>query len=479
MAFSAVLLAWNETTENTGGVNILVDGRLLVTTPGLPAAELPGTHVFFILELTAGLHVFRVEDASGTTADEAGIEVLDAQPFRDVSDLKCQQGDVTGDGTCDLLVEWTNEGPFASSIAVRLDGNFIGLRPGPSFWATIPDVIPGEHCIEVFGLTPFGQGSNAAYRGCFIQTCCTVICEPLDCEPPRGPRVCQIAYGPNAADNIVSAGWMNGESPYAAGVNVHVDDAPRATLEGDDQGTTIDMLAPGQHELGIQGDCGPADGLSTITEEIFSVRTASPHASPITGDDLTCGFTPDPDGDGPETSVTTARWVPAAPSNVIDVYRLRGNQLLYVATIFGNVGGVNMTGTLEGDRIALQFFATIDGGCYASPFFTCPPAAPPTNRYMQGLCNGTDATLTITSAVFFLNFLFLGSVPEPPCLKACDANGDAAGNITDAVFILGYLFSGGPPPTLWVDSDADGAPDPTCTQAAPEDDCAESHAVCG
>jgi hypothetical protein len=476
---NVVIMAWEETTENTGGVDLLVDGQLLGTVPGLPAAELPGINIAFVYGVQAGLHLFRIEDAAGTTGDEAGFEVLDAQPFRDVSGVACRQGDAAGDGTCDLLVDWVNGGPFAGEIGLVLDGTFLGVVPGTSLGVTISDVPAGEHCVAVFGITQFGEGSDAIYRGCFLETCCTVTCERPDCQPPNGLLACQVAYGPNDVDNLVLVTWANGESPYAAGVTVLVDGSPRETLEGDDEITILDGLTPGPHVFGIQGDCGPPNGASTITEVTFPVLDASPHTSPITAEGLTCSFTPDPDGDGLDTSFTTATWVADAPSNFIDVYILREDQLFYLGTIPGNATGVEVTETLEEDRISLQFYATVGGNCYASPFFTCPPAAPPTNRYMQGLCNGTDATLTITSAVFFLNFLFLGSVPEPPCLKACDANGDAAGNITDAVFILGYLFSGGPPPTLWVDSDADGAPDPTCTQAAPEDDCAASHAVCG
>jgi hypothetical protein len=473
---NVVIMVFDEITENTAGVDILVDGQLLGTAPGIPAAELPATHVVFITGVPAGLHVFR---AAGTTSDEAGIMVLDGQPFKDVSEVMCRQGDAAGDGTCDVLVEWVNAGPFAVEIGVAFDGVFLGTIPGVNLGVTIPDAAAGEHCVEVFGVAPFGEGSDAIYRGCFLETCCTVTCERPDCQPPKFPLVCQVNYGPNDADNIVIVSWANGETPYAVGVNILVDDASRETLEGDDEVTALNMLAAGPHEFGIQGDCGPVDGLSTITEVIFPILSASPHPSPITGAGVTCEFTPDPDGDGPELSATTATWAPDDPSNFIDVYVIRDTLIAYIATIPGNATGVEVTDTFEGDIISLQFFATVGGNCYGSPFFQCAPTVPTGNRYMQGLCNGTGTSPQITSAVFFLNYLFVGGGAEPPCLKACDSNGDGSGNLTDAVYVLSYLFSGGPPPTLWIDSDDDGAEDPTCTLAAPEDDCAASHEVCG
>ena len=53
----------------------------------------------------------------------------------------------------------------------------------------------------------------------------------------------------------------------------------------------------------------------------------------------------------------------------------------------------------------------------------------------------------MTDAVFLLNYNFLGG-DEPPCLAACDANGDgkAEGQVTDAVYLLTFNFLAGLPP---------------------------------
>jgi hypothetical protein len=46
------------------------------------------------------------------------------------------------------------------------------------------------------------------------------------------------------------------------------------------------------------------------------------------------------------------------------------------------------------------------------------------------------------------------------------------------VYILSYLFLGGPAPSSWTDRDGDGAADPACVEAHPEDDCRSTHASC-
>ena len=57
-------------------------------------------------------------------------------------------------------------------------------------------------------------------------------------------------------------------------------------------------------------------------------------------------------------------------------------------------------------------------------------------------------------------------------------NGDNKFDISDMLYILSYLFLGGPAPTLWVDTDADGQVEQTCSIAKPEDDCETGHEAC-
>ena len=64
-----------------------------------------------------------------------------------------------------------------------------------------------------------------------------------------------------------------------------------------------------------------------------------------------------------------------------------------------------------------------------------------------------DESTSVSSGLspqFLLNFAFLEGV-EPPCLVACDTDGDGVLGVPDAVRLLRYLFLSGPPPLNWGD----------------------------
>lgn len=69
--------------------------------------------------------------------------------------------------------------------------------------------------------------------------------------------------------------------------------------------------------------------------------------------------------------------------------------------------------------------------------------------FVRGDCNGDDAGIDISDAVFLLLASFAAG-PAPPCAAACDVNGDGALDGTaDAVFLVTLLFrsdSPSPPP---------------------------------
>jgi len=220
-------------------------------------------------------------------------------------------------------------------------------------------------------------------------------------------------------------------------------------------------VSPGLHRFGVQGDCGAPDGTSTITEGTINLLQASPHSNPITGD-VTCEFSA-------AASETTATWTLADPSIFVDVYVFDGANLAFVDSFRGNVTGVVVGPTVSSDTIVLQFFANVAGGCYGSPLFECVGG----KQYIQGVCNGSAGETgnpDLSSAIFGLGYLFGGGT-TPPCVKACETNGDGSIDLSDMVYLLGYLFAGGPPPTLWVGG-------PTCTRAAPEDDCDTAQEFC-
>lgn len=66
------------------------------------------------------------------------------------------------------------------------------------------------------------------------------------------------------------------------------------------------------------------------------------------------------------------------------------------------------------------------------------------NCRRRGLCNA-DEVYDISDAVALLGFLFSGT-ETPPCLAACDCDGDGALLITDGICFLDHLFQGGLPP---------------------------------
>ncbi len=66
--------------------------------------------------------------------------------------------------------------------------------------------------------------------------------------------------------------------------------------------------------------------------------------------------------------------------------------------------------------------------------------------FVRGDCDG-NGRLAITDAISLLMYLYAGE-REPPCLSACDSNGDGSpgGFQADAIHILLHLFLAGPAP---------------------------------
>lgn len=471
---NVVLLVWEETTANPDGVRIIENGQLLGTVAGLGALELPGLNGVNILGVPPGPAVYTLEDVTGGTSDGATITVLDTQPFKDPTNVSCKAGNAGVEGTCDLLGTWTVGTSAPDVYRVFLDGLFLGSRPGQAGDVVIPDLPPGDHTLILQGITE--ENEKASYLGCPLETSCRLTCQDTPCDPPTTLRLCQASHGEGGL-NTVRASWLNGEDPYEVGVNGYVDGALLAALPTDPEDGSPELaffggLDPGEHTLGIQGNCEDESVLSSILEGAINLLTASPHTRPITGEAV-CTF-------DPASLTTTVTWTPGDPSLFIDVYILEGVNLFFAGTTDGSATTLEVAGTNAAQFIVLQFFASLGGGCHGSPLIRCVPGIPQGNRYIQGLCNGEGGATghpQITSSIFGLAYLFSGG-PAPPCIKACDANGDGRFDLSDMVYILTYLFAGGQPPTAWQDSDGDGDPEPTCTPAEPEDDCEAPHDLC-
>ncbi len=65
----------------------------------------------------------------------------------------------------------------------------------------------------------------------------------------------------------------------------------------------------------------------------------------------------------------------------------------------------------------------------------------------QGICGDADGsgTVTISDAVYLINYIFSGG-PAPDPLLSADADCSGTVTISDAVYLINYIFSGGPVP---------------------------------
>lgn len=99
---------------------------------------------------------------------------------------------------------------------------------------------------------------------------------------------------------------------------------------------------------------------------------------------------------------------------------------------------------LAGEPLSLDApTPTLEAGAVARIDASSDSSAP-VSRFRRGDCNGDDR-YDVSDPISLLGYLFLGNA-TPPCLDACDGDGDLALGITDAIFVLANLFTGGPAP---------------------------------
>ena len=70
--------------------------------------------------------------------------------------------------------------------------------------------------------------------------------------------------------------------------------------------------------------------------------------------------------------------------------------------------------------------------------------AQPVQEFIYGDANG-DGKLTVSDAIYLINYLFKGGPPPDPLLSG-DANCDGQLKVADVVYLINYLFKGGPIP---------------------------------
>ncbi len=89
---------------------------------------------------------------------------------------------------------------------------------------------------------------------------------------------------------------------------------------------------------------------------------------------------------------------------------------------------------------SFQFTATTPAGNYFPEIIA---GTFTVNGGVRGDANG-DSAVTVSDAVFLINYIFAGGPPPP--LYNGDADSNDVVNISDAVFLINYIFGGGPEP---------------------------------
>lgn len=454
---NVVMIIFDETTSI--GVAVLVDGVSIgefFEQEGAISAPF----------LDAGEHTFRVEtvDPGDPSFSETTFVVLDAQPFGDPTGLVCQDAGPSGEGTCKVELRWTAPAVLPDIFWVLQDAAIVDRDlAGTDTSAALEGVTAGDH---LFGLRGLRQANPANprtfYAGAVVETTCSVSCQGAVCGPPRDIMLCQSGYGAGAS--AVRVEMLPG-GDYPGGIDILRGDSVIKNVPVAAGGRTVDVVAsfePGPLTLSFRGAC--ENGRDTpAVDAAITLLDESPLPDPVAGE-VSCSFQP---GEG-----TTATWTNAFPALFIDVHVVKASGAIRVATVPGGTESIRTDLAAPGEAVAIQAFAMVDGVCRGSRLASCSQAAG--QRFLRGLCDGNGSFPTISSGVFALNYLFLGGT-EPPCIEACDTDGDARLDISDAVLLLNFLFLGGPPPAGW-GSDG-GVPVPVCETGTAES-CATSHAGC-
>lgn len=170
---NVVLLAWDETTSNASGVNVLVNDGLIGTVPGLPES---GTNSVFLAGFSDGLFTIKVESIDDGTTSEATQLFVGEQPFSDATNLSCQPGGIAGPEACNLDAIWENPGPAPEVYVVILSGFLMGTIPGDELELTVENAPPGPYTVTLVGFNTAEDG-NGEYRGGFAEVSCDLDCE--------------------------------------------------------------------------------------------------------------------------------------------------------------------------------------------------------------------------------------------------------------------------------------------------------------
>jgi hypothetical protein len=444
-----ILLEW-QVSGGSDPITIYENGNIVTDTAGNPAV-LAGTETSVLLFGGAGAvgqYTFMIESGGSTSSDD--LFILTAQPFDDPA-TSCRGGLVNQQGTCDLLVT-IDAARKPSFYLFAVDGGAASAQqiPGAATEHPISGLFPGQHCVTLLG---FLVENGNDYAGDPVETCCDFQCTDLPCDPPALSSSCQHAFGPTEAECKVLVTWENGETDYA-GIRLSIDGNPLEPLPG--SATSADLaLAPGEHVLRIEADCGER-GASPAVDLPLTVVSEAPVVEAARN--IACRFTT------PDASTLLLTWTTVERPSEIEVYLVSPDDVrTQVKTLNGGATSTTIDGTTSADRAGLRFVYEQDGLCFSSDVMVCSPPPPPAFLFTLADCDAS-ADLDLTDSVFSLNFLFRGGAP-PPCEAACDSNLDSRFDLADPVYTLNYLFLGGPPPL---------GKRPECDETKPGDACSRS-----
>ena len=334
---------------------------------------------------------------------------------------------------------------LGTAAELRLEGPREGGQVGPRLRIAAPESVPWARRL------PGSRGDGA---GAGLDAALTVI---------------QTAYGDPFDGNVVLLLW-SGAAPGTE-LEVYVDGASVGTVI--EPGLAfVPQVPPGPRVFRVEVSSAPgsfAEGsIEVLEEQPFEDPSGVQCVRTLKDSDLTCSvevgwtvsgalasyylvFIDDEAGSttdsGAETSIILER-IPPGPHDVTLVGFLRES---------------------PGDARSLYRGRLLGSTCDIE---SCDPAP----RFIRGTCGGAAGDIDISSAIYGLNFLFLGG-DAPPCLAACDSDANGIIVITDSIYLLNYLFLGGPPPVGWVDEDGDGTLDPFCEDAVPAQ-CAIGQTEC-
>lgn len=454
---NVVFLIWSEETPNPTGVDIYVDDRLIANYTNDLFPNDPGNGVF-ITGVPAGMHTFRIEETNVGTFDELSIEVLDAQPFGDASDLQADPGPIV-QGDCTVWFSFGQSGPVPERQLVLTSDGIADFSPLGTL--TIPAGDPfflqrsflvggftaGDLAFQLIGFSNAEDGGGRVqYRGCFRNSpVAPVDCVADACGPPAAPWVAQTGYSGGAGPGEVVLFWscpeeaQNGTCLSHDTVRLLADGSPigEFAASSDFQFLTRPV---GPFVLGLQGLCQTGD--SSVREKDLEILAESPFTDPVVDGRVIRNDTAD--------GTAQLSWTYDARSAFAFVW-VNGN---IVASLPGELpgmpGSLDIGGAQPDDEISLQFFRYVDGQAYGSERIVA-GSETPIQFFVRGLCSGNTSSSDpqITDAIALLSSLFLGAGPRP-CQVACDTNASGRLELTDAVVILQYLFQGGPAPTGWV-----------------------------